>query len=67
MIEKSRNICGGTTVVRHGDIQTTANIYNHVSKKWKNKHGKKIDGFFGEVIEFQQNSNKVPEKCVGTS
>ena len=31
----------------HSDIQTTANIYNHVSKKWKNEHGKKIDGLFG--------------------
>ena len=30
----------------HSDIGVTANIYNHVSKKWKNEHGKKIDGFF---------------------
>lgn len=31
----------------HADIAVTANIYNHVSKRWKNQHGKKIDGFFG--------------------
>ena len=29
----------------HSDITVTANIYNHVSKTWKNEHGRKIDGF----------------------
>ncbi len=31
----------------HSDISVTANIYNHVSKKWKNKHGEMVDGIFG--------------------
>lgn len=31
----------------HSDITVTANIYNHVSKKWKNKHGKIVDKVFG--------------------
>lgn len=30
----------------HSDITVTANIYNHVSKKWRNKQGKKIDEIF---------------------
>ncbi|MCM1101153.1 MAG: site-specific integrase [Acetatifactor muris] len=30
----------------HSDITVTANIYNHVSKKWKNKHGEKVDRVF---------------------
>lgn len=30
----------------HSDITVTANIYNHVSKKWKNKHGKMVDEVF---------------------
>lgn len=30
----------------HSDIAVTANIYNHVSKKWKNEQGKRVDGFF---------------------
>ena len=30
----------------HSDIAVTANIYNHVSKKWKNKHGKMVDKIF---------------------
>lgn len=30
----------------HSDITVTANIYNHVSKKWKNKHGKRADESF---------------------
>lgn len=29
----------------HSDISVTANIYNHVSKTWRNEHGRKIDGF----------------------
>ena len=28
----------------HSDITVTANIYNHVSKKWQNEHGQEIDG-----------------------
>ena len=32
----------------HSDISVTANIYNHVSRKWKNKHGKTVDMIFGE-------------------
>ena len=28
----------------HSDITVTANIYNHVSKTWRNEHGRKIDG-----------------------
>ena len=31
----------------HSDITVTANIYNHVSKKWKNKQGKIADKSFG--------------------
>ena len=31
----------------HSDITVTANIYNHVSKKWRNKQGKMIDELFG--------------------
>lgn len=31
----------------HSDIAVTANIYNHVSKKWKNKHGEMVDKIFG--------------------
>lgn len=31
----------------HSDITVTANIYNHVSKKWRNQHGKMIDELFG--------------------
>ncbi len=31
----------------HSDITVTANIYNHVSRKWKNKHGEKADEIFG--------------------
>lgn len=31
----------------HSDITVTANIYNHVSKKWKNMHGKMVDKSFG--------------------
>lgn len=31
----------------HSDIKVTANIYNHVNKKWKNKHGKMADESFG--------------------
>lgn len=31
----------------HSDITVTANIYNHVSKKWRNKHGKIVDEMFG--------------------
>ncbi|MDE7202550.1 MAG: site-specific integrase [Lachnospiraceae bacterium] len=31
----------------HSDIAVTANIYNHVSKKWRNKQGKMIDELFG--------------------
>lgn len=30
----------------HGDITVTANIYNHISKKWKNRHGEKVDEIF---------------------
>lgn len=30
----------------HQDVAVTANIYNHVSKHWKNEHGKEIDGLF---------------------
>lgn len=30
----------------HSDITVTANIYNHVSKKWRNKHGKMVDEMF---------------------
>ena len=31
----------------HSDITVTANIYNHVSKKWRNKQGNMIDELFG--------------------
>lgn len=31
----------------HSDISVTANIYNHVSKRWKNKHGEMVDKIFG--------------------
>jgi len=31
----------------HSDISTTANIYNHVTKKWKNRHGELVDEIFG--------------------
>ena len=31
----------------HSDITVTANIYNHVSRKWRNKHGKMVDEMFG--------------------
>lgn len=31
----------------HSDIAVTANIYNHVNKKWRNKHGEIIDEIFG--------------------
>lgn len=31
----------------HSDIAVTANIYNHVNKKWHNKHGDMIDAMFG--------------------
>lgn len=30
----------------HSDIATTANIYNHVSKKWQNMHGMQINNMF---------------------
>lgn len=30
----------------HSDITVTANIYNHVSKRWKNKHGKLVNEVF---------------------
>ncbi|MCM1543555.1 MAG: site-specific integrase [Blautia sp.] len=30
----------------HSDIAVTANIYNHVSRKWKNKHGEMVDRIF---------------------
>lgn len=30
----------------HSDITVTANIYNHVSKKWRNRQGKIIDDMF---------------------
>ena len=30
----------------HSDITITSNIYNHISKKWKNKHGEKVDEIF---------------------
>lgn len=46
LFEKDWDIAEVQQWLGHGDIQTTANIYNHVSKKWKNIHGKKIDGFF---------------------
>lgn len=32
----------------HSDISVTANIYNHVSKKWRNKHGVMVDEIFGQ-------------------
>lgn len=31
----------------HSDITVTANIYNHVSRKWRNRHGKMVDEMFG--------------------
>lgn len=46
LFEKGWDIAEVQQWVGHSDIQITANIYNHVSKKWKNEHGKKIDGFF---------------------
>lgn len=46
LFEKGWDIAEVQQWIGHSDIATTANIYNHVSKKWKNKHGKKIDGFF---------------------
>lgn len=46
LFEKKWDIAEVQQWVGHSDIQITANIYNHVSKKWKNEHGKKIDGFF---------------------
>ncbi len=30
----------------HSDISVTANIYNHVSKKWKNRQGEIVDEIF---------------------
>lgn len=33
----------------HSDINVTANIYNHVSKKWRNKHGEMADEIFGQT------------------
>lgn len=30
----------------HSDITITANIYNHVSRKWKNRQGEKVDEIF---------------------
>lgn len=30
----------------HADIATTANIYNHVTKKWRNKHGELANEIF---------------------
>lgn len=30
----------------HSDITVTANIYNHVSRKWKNRQGEKVDEIF---------------------
>lgn len=47
LFEKGWDIAEVQQWLGHGDIQTTANIYNHAGKKWKNKHGKKIDGLFG--------------------
>ncbi|MCM1304099.1 MAG: site-specific integrase [Butyrivibrio sp.] len=31
----------------HSDIAITADTYNHVSRKWKNKQGQKVDEIFG--------------------
>lgn len=31
----------------HSDVTLTANVYNHVNKKWRNKHGDMIDEMFG--------------------
>ena len=45
LFEKGWDIAEVQQWVGHSDIQITANIYNHVSKKWKNRHGKMIDGF----------------------
>lgn len=47
LFEKGWDIAQVQQWLGHSDIQTTANVYNHVSKKWKNEHGKKIDGLFG--------------------
>lgn len=42
----------------HKDVAVTANIYNHVSKKWKNSHGKKVNSIMGKMLS----SNKIPTK-----
>lgn len=34
----------------HSDITVTANIYNHVSRKWKNRQGQKVDEIFGKAV-----------------
>lgn len=38
---------GESAWLGNSDISVTANIYNHVSKKWRNKNGEMVDEIFG--------------------
>ncbi len=44
LFEKGWDIAEVQQWLGHSDIQITANIYNHASKRWKNRHGEMIDG-----------------------
>lgn len=46
LFEKGWNLGEVQNWLGHSDISITANIYNHVSMKWKNKQGKKADEIF---------------------
>ena len=47
LFEKERNLGKVQNWLEHSNITVTANIYNHVSKKWRNKYGKMVDKLFG--------------------
>ncbi len=47
LFEKGWGIAEVQQWIGHNDIETTANIYNHVSKKWKNRHGEMVNDLFG--------------------
>ncbi len=43
LFEKGWDIAEVQQWLGHSDIQITANIYNHASKRWKNRHGEMIE------------------------
>lgn len=44
LFQEGKSIAEVQNWLGHSDITVTANIYNHVSKKWKNQQGESLDG-----------------------